>query len=152
MQKKYIVRLTDEDRVQLTKLLTKGNVAVKKHKIAQILLGVDASPKGLQCTDSQMSKEVKVSAATVNRLRKKFYEGGLEEVFRKKFIPRISRRKFDGEGEARLIALCCSQAPEGHSRWTLRLLANKIVECQIIETVSHETIRHTLKKMNLNLG
>jgi len=139
MQKKYIVRLTDEDRDQLTKLLTKGNVAVKKHKIAQILLGVDASPKGLQYTDSQMSKEVKVSAATVNRLRKKF-------------IPRISRRKFDGEGEARLIALCCSQAPEGHFRWTLRLLADKIVECQVIETVSHETIRHTLKKMNLTSG
>ena len=71
MQKKYIVRLTDEDRDQLTKLLTKGNVAVKKHKIAQILLGVDASPKGLECTDSQMSKEVKVSAATAQSTTEK---------------------------------------------------------------------------------
>lgn len=152
MKKKNDIVLTDEETIKLKKLASSGNTSVKQHKITQILLGVDASPKGRKCTDEEIRKEVQTSLRTITRIRKKFNEGRLEEVFRKKFTPRISRRKIDGEAEAKLIALCCSEAPEGRARWTLRLLADKVVECELTETISHETIRQTLKKTNLNLG
>ena len=83
---------------------------------------------------------------------KKYAEGGLDKVFEKKFTPRISHRKFDGEKEAHLIALCCREAPEGHSGWSIRLLADKVVELNILETVSTEAVRQTLKKTKLNPG
>lgn len=152
MEKKYIVKLTDEEQAKLNKVLSNGNIAAKKHKIARILLRADSSNEDMRYTDEEIANEVEVSEKTVKRLRKKFVEGGLEEVFRKKYTPRPNRRKFDGDGEARLIAICCSEPPQGHSRWTLRLLADKIVECEIVESVSYETIRETLKKMNLSLG
>ena len=152
MEKKYIVKLTNEERIELNKILSNGNVAAKKHKISRILLRADSSSKGMRYTDQDICDEVEVSAKTVTRLRKKFVEGGLEKIFRKKFTPRYSCRKFDGEKEARLIAICCGKPPAGQARWTLRLLADKVVECGITETVSHETIRETLKKMNLSLG
>ncbi len=151
MEKKYIVKLTTEERSELNKILSNGNAAAKKHKIARVLLRTDASKEGMNYTDQDISNEVEISEKTVTRIRKKFVEGGLEKVFEKKFTPRYSRRKFDGEGEAKLIAICCSKAPEGHARWTLRLLADKAVEC-IDGEASYETIRRTLKKTNLNLG
>lgn len=136
----------------MNKLLSNGITHVKQYKTAQILLAVDTSPKGRNYKDAEASKEVKVSIKTVTRIREKFVKGRLEEVFRKKFTPRMSRRKFDGEGEAKLIALCCSEAPGGRARWSLRLLADKVVECEITEKASYETIRRTLKKINLSLG
>ena len=152
MEKKYIVKLTNEEHAELNKILSNGNAAAKKHKIAHVLLRADASKEGMNYTDQEISDEVEISAKTITRLRKKFVEGGLKKVFEKKFTPRYSRRKFDGEAEAKLIAICCSKAPAGYARWTLRMLADKVVECEITETVSHETIRETLKKTNLNLG
>lgn len=152
MEKKYIVKLTNEERSELNKILSNGNVAAKKHKIAKILLRTDTSAEGMSGTDAEIAEEVEVSAKTVIRLRQKFVEGGLEEVFRKKFTPRYSRRKLDGEGEAKLIAMCCGEAPEGRARWTLRLLADKMVELNIAETLSKNTIDRALKKTNLSLG
>lgn len=152
MEKKYIVKLTNEERAELNKILSNGNAAAKKHKIARVLLRADSSAEGMSYTDADIVDEVEVSAKTVTRLRKKFVDGGLEEVFRKKFTPRYSRRKFDGEGEARLIAICCSEAPEGRARWTLKLLADKVVELNIVENISEDTIGRALKKTNLNLG
>lgn|SRR3990167_4075870 len=152
MEKKYIVKLTNEERAELNKILSNGNAAAKKHKIARVLLRADASSEGMSYTDADIVDEVEVSAKTVTRLRKKFVDGGLEEVFRKKFTPRYSRRKLDGESEAKLIALCCGEAPEGRSRWTLRLLADKVVELNIVENISKDAIDRALKKTNLNLG
>ena len=152
MKKKNDVKLTDEEIVQLNKLLSNGDTTIKQYKSAQILLAVDTSPNGRRCKDEEVSKEVKISTKTVTRIREKFVNGRLEEVFRKKFTPRMSRRKFDGEKEAKLIALCCSKAPGGRARWTLRLLADKVVECEIAEKLSYETVRRTLKKINLSLG
>jgi transposase len=152
MEKKYIVKLTNEERIELNKILSNGNAAAKKHKIARVLLRADTAEGDICYTDQDIADEVEISEKTVTRLRKKFVEGGLNKVFEKKFTPRYSRRKFDGEGEAKLIAICCGEAPEGHARWTLRLLADKVIECEIAETVSHETIRETLKKTNLSLG
>lgn len=152
MEKKYIVKLTNEERAELNKILSNGNAAAKKHKIARILLLADSSSEGMSYTDAEIVGEVEISAKTVTRLRKKFVAGGLEEVFKKKFTPRYSRRKLDGESEARLIAICCGEAPEGRARWTLRLLAEKVVELNIVENISKDAIDRTLKKTNLTLG
>lgn len=149
---KYIVKLTNEERAELNKILSNGNAAAKKHKIAHVLLRADASEKSMNYSDAEIVNEVDVSLKTVARLREKFVTGGLEKVFEKKFTPRLNSRKFNGEEEARLIALCCGEAPAGYSRWTLRLLADRVVALEIQESVSHETIRQTLKKTNLNLG
>src|SRR5437867_12756655 len=110
MEKKYIVKLTNEERSELNKILSNGNAAAKKHKIARVLLRVDSSEEGTCYSDQDICDEVEISAKTVARLRQKFVEGGLEAIFRKKFTPRYSRRKFDGEGEAKLIAICCGEA------------------------------------------
>lgn len=153
MNKEYMVKLSSQERKHLNKLLSNGNEPAKKHKIARILLGADESRGGMGYTDEEIADEIiEVSTKTIGRIRKRYAEGGLEEVFRKRFTPRYSRRKFDGEGEAHLVAICCSEAPEGRSRWTLRLLSDKVVECEITETASYETIRRTLKKTNLNHG
>jgi hypothetical protein len=153
MKKKNIVTLSKEERAELKKILSQGGATAKSHELALILLQADSSVAGLNYQDSKIVDEVGVSPKTVTRVRKKFSDGGLKSVFEKKFTPRFSRRKFDGEAEARLIAVCCSTPPEGHARWNLRLLADKIVELQILdEKVSYETVRETLKKTNLNLG
>ena len=151
MEKKYIVRLTDKERLELNKILSNGNASAKRHRIARVLLKADefTTDKGL--SDIDIAKEVGVSDSTVKRLRKKYMEEGLEKVFEKKFTPRLGRRKFKGDEEAKLIALCCS-APECYARWSLRMLADKVVELNIFEEVSYRTIHNTLKKTNLNRG
>ncbi len=115
MEKKYVVRLTNEERAELNKMLSNGNVAAKKHKLARVLLRADASLDGMKYTDEAIKDEVEISVKTITRIRKKFIDSGLEEVFRKKFTPRYSRRKLDGDGEAKLIAICCGEAPEGRA-------------------------------------
>lgn len=152
MEKKYVVELTEADRIALNKILSNGNESAKRHRIAWVLLKTDASSRRKHQTDDVIAFEAGISSRTVHVLRKKYVTGGLEKVFEKKFTPRLSRRKFKGEEEAKLIALCCSEAPEGHASWSLRLLADKAVELQIVEEVSHSTIRETLKKTNLNPG
>src|ERR1700745_3878985 len=149
MEKKYIVKLTDVEHLELNKILSNGNASVKKHRIANALLKADESMgKGL--SDADIAKEVGISDRTVKRLREKYAEGGLEKVFEKKFTPRLSRRKFTGDEEAKLIALCCSEPPQGYARWSLRLLADRVVELGIVDSVGHMTIQQTLKKTNLN--
>jgi transposase len=151
MTKKYIVNLSDEEIVKLEKMLTNGGLPAKHHKFAKILLTIDES-KGRRIADFKAQLTTGVSDSTIARVRKNYAEGGLEKVFEKKFTPRPSRRKFDGEKEAHLIALCCSKAPKGYSNWTLSLLSDKVVELGIVESVGKETIRETLKKTKLNLG
>lgn len=152
MEKKYIVKLTEEDRSRLNKILSNGNEPIKKHRIAWVLLKADESEKKKYLSDEVIGLEAGVSSKTVQRLRKKYVNGGLENVFEKKYTPRLSRRKFKGDEEAKLITLCCSEAPEGYARWTLRLLAEKVVELQIVDGVSSSTIHETLKKTNSSRG
>lgn len=152
MEKKYLVKLTSKERSELEALLSNGNVPVKKHKYAQILLLVDISSERDGYSDEEVTEEIAVSCKTVARIREKYCNGGIEKVFEKKFTLRPSRRKFDGEKEAQLIALCCSKAPEGYSSWSLRLLADRVVELNIVDSVCHRTIHQTLKKTKLNLG
>lgn len=150
MEKKYVVKLIEADRLALNKMIKNGNETAKRQKIAKVLLKADETEQRL--SDEEVAENLDVSASTVQRLRRKYTLGGLAKVFEKKFTPRLGRRKFNGDEEAKLITLCCSEAPEGYARWSLRLLADKVVELQIVENVSYSTIHQTLKKTNLSLG
>jgi transposase len=140
-RKKYHINLSAEERQQLSDLTSKGTVKARKLKRAMILLKAD---EGLK--DAQIMAAINVSRPCVERIRKRFVEGGLERALNEDPRPG-QRRKLDGRGEAQLIATACSQAPQGHEHWTMRLLADKLVELKVVESISHETVRLTLKKM-----
>jgi transposase len=145
MNKKYIVRLADEEREQLTELTRKGKVAASKIRHAHILLKADVN--GPAWTDTKIAESFSVSVNTVLGVRQRLVEQGLEAALNRKPQQRPSRTpRLDGEGEARLIALRCSAPPAGHARWTLRLLADQAVALDIVEAISHETVRQALKK------
>jgi len=139
-KKKYIINLMDEERCELDQLTHKGLVKARQLKRAMILLKAD---EGL--TDPQIMAALNVSRPTVERIRKRYVEGGLEKALNEDPRPG-QRRKLDGRGEAHLIALACSQPPAGHDHWTLRLLAGKLIELDVVEVISYETVRRTLKK------
>jgi transposase len=145
--KRYIVRLTSEERNQLEDIVNKGKNAAYKVKHAQILLGADAEGKNL--TDEEIAKAVHCHRNTAFNVRQRLVEQGLEAALeRKKRESPPVEKILDGEKEARLIALGCSQPPEGCARWTLKLLAERMVELEIVESISYETVRRTLKKTN----
>jgi transposase len=153
MAKRYIVRLSDEERKQLTGLLGKKVLAAQKRKRAQVLLKADASPEGPAWIDSRIAEAVDISVVTVENLRKSYVLEGLEATIERKKQCRPSRQPvLDGAKEARLVSLCCGTVPAGHGRWTLRLLADRLVELEIVESISHETVRQVLKKTNYSLG
>lgn len=152
MKKKYIVTLTEEERRMLHEMLSRGKAAARKLMHARILLKVDSSVGGPGLDDSAIAQEVEAGRATVERVRKEFVEEGLDAALERRKPQREYRRTLDGDGEARLIALACGQAPEGRSRWTLRLLADRMVALEYVEQVSYQTVRRTLKKTNLSLG
>jgi hypothetical protein len=150
MNKKYIVRLNEEERKQLTELVTKGKGAVYRIRHANILLKTDAD--GPAWIDKRIAESFSATVSTVNAVRQRFVEQGLEAALNRKKQDMPSRKPvLDGAGEAKLIALRCSAAPEGRARWTLRLLADKAVELEIVESISYETVRQTLKKTNCDL-
>jgi transposase len=143
--KKYIVDLTAEERDELQRLLRGGKTAARKVTRAQILLKAD---DGL--TDDEIAEEIGACVPTVERTRKRFVEENLGCLNER---PRPGQKlKLSGKAEARLIAEACSKAPDGLKRWTLRLLANRVVELGLCESLSHETVRQHLKKTNLSLG
>ena len=151
--KKYKVTLTAEERNSLQGLIAAKKTAAKKVIHARILLKADAGPEGPAWTDTRIAEALEVDVSTVERLRQRFVEQGLGTALGRKQQDRPSRqRTLDGKAEARLIALACSEPPAGRARWTLRLLADKLVELEIVRTVSTETIRRTLKKTNLSRG
>ena len=146
MNKKYIVRLSAEERSQLNDLIRKGKAAASKIRHAHILLQADAD--GPAWMDEHIAASFSVSVPTVQGVRQRLVEQGLEAARNRKKQARPSRAPLlDGEGEARLIALRCSAPPAGYARWTLRLLADQAVALDIVEAISHETVRQTLKKM-----
>lgn len=145
-KKKYLVDLTDAERTELVALTTKGTVRARKMKRAQILLKAAA---GL--TDAQIMAALDVSRPCVERVRQRFVEGGLPKALNEGKRPG-ARRKLDGKQEARLIAEVCSAAPAGHARWTLRLLADRVVELKLASGIARETVRQILKKTNSSPG
>lgn len=152
MKKKYIVTLTQEERQMLHAMLSKGKAAARKLMHARILLKADASPEGPAWNDPEIAEGLDVGTATVERVRRQFVEEGLEAALERRKSRRQYSRVLDGDGEAHLIALACQKPPEGRSRWTLRLLADRMVQLEYVEQVSYQTVRRTLKKTNLSLG
>jgi transposase len=147
MVKRYRVTLEAKERKELEQLLTKGKADVRRLKHAQILLKADESKHGPGWSDSRVAEAVGCGTATVERVRQRFVEEGLELALSPYRTPRREYRpKLDGEQEARLITLACSQPPDGRVRWTLRLLADAMVELEMVDSISHETVRQTLKK------
>lgn len=139
MAKKYIVRLQDEERETLQGMLKSGIAGVRKQTRVRILLKADAG-----WSDEQISTALETSISTVERTRERYVEGGLEEALTRRPSQRKYRRLLDGEQEAHLVALTCGAPPEGHGRWSLRLLADQMVQLGYVETISHETVRHVL--------
>jgi transposase len=151
--KKYKVTLTAEERLQLHDLVNTGKAAAKKLAHARILLKADAAPGGPAWLDQRIADAVEVSVATVERVRQRFVEQGLDAALSRKPRERPAREpKLDGRGEARLIALACSAPPEGRKEWTMKLLADRLVELEVVDMISEETVRRVLKKTRLSRG
>jgi len=152
MYKKYFVKLTSEERSYLEKLVSSGVAPARKLRRARILLKSDCSDVGPNWTYEAICNALDVNSITVTNVRKAYAEGGLEKALNRKKPDREYTHRLDGNAEAHLIALACSDAPEGYERWSLRLLQDRFVRLEIVDSVSHETIRTTLKKTNLSLG
>jgi hypothetical protein len=147
MKKKYPVILTEAEREHLKSLIAAGTAPARKLTHARILLKADQSPEGPGWVDEAIADAVETSQPTVARVRKQYFEEGLQAALNRRAPNREYQRKLDGEQEARLVALACSEPPEGQARWSLRLLADKLVELEIVEEeVSYQTVRITLKK------
>jgi len=149
----YKVTLTKEERDQLTEMTRTGTHAAKKIIHALILLNVD---RGNYNTEKQINEDIckvlKIGMRTIDRVKKRFVEEGFDAALKMAPTSRIYDKLVDGDMEAHLIALACGEPPKGHARWSLRLLADKLVELRYTEDISYETVRRTLKKTNLNLG
>lgn len=150
--KHYRVTLTEEERNALNRLISVGKAAARKLTHARILLKADESPGQPAWTDQQLSEAFNVSRPTVERVRKTCVEEGLEAALNHKKPSRTRPPKLDGEKEAKLIALACSSPPEGRESWTMQLLADKLVELHLVESISDETVRVRLKKTNSSPG
>jgi transposase len=152
MNKKYIVTLTAEERASLQEMIARGKRAARTLAHARILLKADVREGEPVWDDAAISHAVEVSPATVQRVRQRFVEEGLDAALHPRPRPRRRLPLVDGVAEAQLVTLACSVAPEGAARWTLRLLAQKMVELAYVEHVSHETVRQVLKKMRCSPG
>jgi transposase len=150
--KKYNVTLTQEERAKLENIISSGKSAARKITRARILLKADCGEYGPGYKDEDIKEAFDISLNTIASVRKRFVEEGLEAALINRPSTRIYKRKLDGDAEARLTLLACSAPPEGRDSWTLRLLADQLVELQYVEDVSYETIRRTLKKMSSSHG
>jgi transposase len=146
--KKYIVRLTAEEQTSLSQMIRSGQASARSLLHARILLKADSHPEAPAWSDEAVAEALEVHATTVARVRQRFVEEGLQAALRPQPTTRRYERKLDGKAEAHLLALACGPAPQGQAKWTLRLLADKLVELQHVDSISHETVRQTLKKTN----
>jgi transposase len=149
--KKYHVKLSANERTELTAVTLKQKVSAQKKLRAQILLACDEGESGPALTDKAIVARLPVSKRTIEHLRERTCEVGPIEALKPKPRNRIYERKLDGTGEARLVQLACSKAPEGHEKWTLQLLADELVTLAVVDEISDETVRRTLKKTSSSL-
>jgi len=148
----YRVKLTKEEREELMVLVNKGKGKASRLRRARILLMADEAQEGGGWKDADIAKALGAYVRTVERTRQKCVEIGLEAALNHSKHQKKKEKVLHGEAEARLVQLACSQAPDGREKWSLQLLADKLIELEVVATVSRETVRTTLKKMNLNLG
>ena len=154
MPKKHVVELSDDEREMLRAILDQGRVLARKRKHAQILLKADQGKGGPAWKDERIAEAFDVGVRTVERVRQRCVMHGLQDALVRRQDPhgRKPRRKLDGAAEARLCKLACSTPPGGRERWSLRLLADHLVRLEVTPSISHETVRATLKKTNSNHG
>ena len=149
---RYTIKLTKSEVEELRSIINKGSHTTQTFRAAYILLNCDEGKYSEKVTNEQISQVLKIGMRTIDRVKKKFVEGGLEGVLERSPTKRIYETKMDGDTEAKLVTLCCSEPPKGFAKWSLRLLADKMVELKYLESVSHVTVRSVLKKTNLNRG
>ena len=150
--KKYRVKLTTEERQELKALVSRGRAAAYKQTHARVLLLSDEGQGDGAMKDEEIARALRIGCSTVERVRRRCVEEGLERALGRKEQLNRRQKRLDGQGEAHLIALACGEPPEGRAGWTLKLLADRLVECKIVESISTETVRQTLKKTNSSLG
>jgi len=148
----YRIKLTKGEVDELKDIINKGSHTSQTFRTAYILLNCDEGEYSQKVTNEQISQVLKVGIRTIDRVKKKFVEEGFEGVLERRPTQRVYDLKMDGEAEAKLVTLCCSDPPKGYAKWSLRLLADKMVELKYVESISHVTVRSVLKKTNLNLG
>jgi hypothetical protein len=151
-QTNYAVHLSDQQRAHLRTLIGHGTASARRLTHARILLKADQGEGGPAWSDAAIAGAVEVHPATVGRVRRSFVEAGLEAALARKAPDRVYPRRLDGAAEARLVALACSDPPAGRARWTLRLLADALVRLEVVETVSHETVRRTFQHTTSSRG
>ena len=148
----YIIKLTKGEVEELRTIINKGSHTSQTFRVAYILLNCDEGKYSDKVTNEQLSKVLKIGMRTIDRVKKRFVEEGLEAVLERRATSRVYEKKMDGDVEAKLVTLCCSEPPKGFAKWSLRLLADRMVELKYIESISHVTVRSVLKKTNLSLG
>lgn len=149
---RYTIKLSQEEVKELRAIIGKGSHTSQTYRTAYILLNCDEGDYSDKVTNEQISKVLKVGMRTIDRVKKKFVEEGFEAVLERRTSSRVYDVKIDGEVEANLVKLCCSEPPSGFAKWSLRLLADKLVELQYVDSISHVSVGNILKKTNLNLG
>ena len=150
--KRYRVKLSAEERQELKTLVSRGQAAAYKQTHGRILLLSDEAHADGVMKDEDIARVLQIGRATVERVRRRCVEEGIEAALGRKRQLNRRPKRLDGQGEAHLIALACGEPPEGRAGWTLKLLAHRLVECEIVESISTETVRQTLKKTNSSLG
>lgn len=149
---RYTIKLTKDEVGELYSIINKGSHTSQTFRTAYILLNCDEGEYAEKITNEQISKVLKVGMRTIDRVKKKFIDEGFEGILDRRPTSRVYETKSDGDVEAKLVALCCSEPPKGYAKWSLRLLADKMVELEYVESISHVTVRSVLKKTNLSLG
>jgi transposase len=149
---RYTIKLTKSEVEELYSIINKGSHTSLTYRTAYILLNCDEGEHSDKVTNEQISKVLKIGMRTIDRVKKKFIEEGFESVLERRPSSRVYETKTDGDVEAKLVTLCCSEPPKGFAKWSLRLLADKMVELKYVESISHVTVRSVLKKTNLNPG
>jgi transposase len=152
MKKRYVVKLTSDERARLEGLIKRGREAAYRRRHAQVLLLVDEGQQGPKLVDNEAAERTGFTRRTVEQIRERCVTEGLDSALERKKRTRERTQRLDGDGEARLISLACSDAPEGRARWTLHLLSDKLVELEVVETISHECVRQVLKKHHKTLA
>lgn len=149
---RYTIKLTQDEVEELMGIINKGSHSSHTFRAAYVLLNCDEGGFSDKATNEQISKILKIGMRTIDRIKKRFIEEGMEAALERKPSSRVYEKKIDGEVEAKLVQLCCSEPPAGYAKWSLRLLADKMVELKYVESISYVAVGETLKKMNLSPG
>lgn len=149
---RYRIKLTKEEVEELHTIIKKGSHTTQTFRSAYVLLNCDEGEYAEKVSNEIISKVLKIGMRTIDRIKKRFVETGLEGVLERKKSARIYEVKLDGDVEAKLLQLCCSEPPKGYAKWSLRLLADKMVEMNYVPSISYVSVGNMLKKMNLSLG